>query len=816
MSRTSVPFSRIVLTASIVFFGFVPVAASARTSRSLTTPPLAAQSVTDGTWDVLPPFHREAPAMVYDPLRDRMLEFGGFVENGDFTEARNQVWALSLGASQAWTLVATTGEPPPPVDGPGVIYDPVGDQLVVWGGVSNVDGSAPTDVWTLSLTGTPTWTRVTPSGGPPEARDGFGTAYDPVRGRMLVFDGRGTVSPAMLNDVWALQLGASPSWTQLAPTGTPPAGREACTMVYDSTIDGLVIFGGYSLTHFKPGDPPNTTWNDAWTLSLSGTPAWTPLAPSGTPPSPRLNASSIYDPLGDRILMFAGAPIGARGLNDLWSLTLGVTPAWTQLSPASPPSGRRGAATAFDPIRQQMVSFGGSLSGAPGFWGNDDLVMLDLNGPLAWTASTLPSLRPDGKWYGSAIVDPLAGRMLVFGGRTDASGNTSNIVWQLPLAGPPVWSPLAVAGTPPPGHMNHSAIFDPVRSQMIVFGGIAAEVPGTPLNDLWTLSLTGTPTWTQLTPLGTPPPARQGHTAIYDPVGDRMIVFGGAVGLPPGSVNDLWSLSLSGTPTWSPLAASGTPPSARSFHSAIYDQPNGRIVIFGGSGPLNDTWALTLGASPAWSQLSPTGTPPSPREGHTAVVDDQRDRMLVFSGADNSFNFERNDVWELTLGASPAWTQLAPAGTWPPAGREGACAIYDHSLDRLLAFGGYNATDTFGAHGQRVGAELRRPGRGGRPNTESSRSAPAARRSHAVLDYHALEFFAPDVGARTTRAVRRHGPASGHARQRHDVGGNAQRALGAQVRATGVVPRPARVGWSSDYPAPAVHEVVRRSPRADP
>jgi hypothetical protein len=323
--------------------------------------------------------------------------------------------------------------------------------------------------------------------------------------------------------------------------------------------------------------------------------------------------------------------------------------------------------------------------------------MLALGGPLAWTASTLPSLRPDGKYNGTAMVDPLAGRMLVFGGRTNAFGNSSNVVWQLPLAGPPVWSPLAVAGTPPPGRQYHSAILDPVRMRMIIYAGTEVLNSGISLNDIWALSLTGTPTWTQLSPLGTPPAARQGHTATYDPVGDRMIVFGGLAGVGPGAdVNDLWSLSLSGTPTWSPLAASGTPPSPRSFHSAIYDEPSGRIVFFGGSGPLNDTWALTLGASPAWSQLSPTGTPPSPRHGHTAVVDDQRGRMLVFSGSDTSFNFERNDVWALSLGASPAWTQLAPAGTWPPGGREGACAIYDHSLDRMLAFGGYNAIDTFG------------------------------------------------------------------------------------------------------------------------
>ena len=62
-------------------------------------------------------------------------------------------------------------------------------------------------------------------------------------------------------------------------------------------------------------------------------------------------------------------------------------------------------------------------------------------------------------------------------------------------------------------------------------------------------------------PSGTPPSARDGHTAIYDPVRDRMVVFGGDDG---ALRNDVWALTLSGSPAWSALAPVGTPPSARS------------------------------------------------------------------------------------------------------------------------------------------------------------------------------------------------------------------------------------------------------------
>ncbi len=89
---------------------------------------------------------------------------------------------------------------------------------------------------------------------------------------------------------------------------------------------------------------------------------------------------------------------------------------------------------------------------------------------------------------------------------------------------------------PPSGRSEHAAIYDPVRDRMVVFGGY----DGTSRNDVWALSLAGSPAWTVLAPAGSPPDARKAHTAIYDPVRDRMVVFGGVGG---GVLDDVWALS---------------------------------------------------------------------------------------------------------------------------------------------------------------------------------------------------------------------------------------------------------------------------------
>jgi hypothetical protein len=130
---------------------------------------------------------------------------------------------------------------------------------------------------------------------------------------------------------------------------------------------------------------------------------------------------------------------------------------------------------------------------------------------------------------------------------------------------------------------------------MVVFGGLDLGLN----NDVWALSLAGSPAWSALAPAGSPPSARYDHGAIYDPVRDRMVVFGGGGA---GNYKDVWALSLAGSTAWSALAPAANPPSAGSADPAIYDPVRDRMVVFGGggSGSLDDVWALN------WDQSTPT------------------------------------------------------------------------------------------------------------------------------------------------------------------------------------------------------------------
>jgi hypothetical protein len=131
-----------------------------------------------------------------------------------------------------------------------------------------------------------------------------------------------------------------------------------------------------------------------------------------------------------------------------------------------------------------------------------------------------------------------------------------------------------------------------------------------------------------------------GDSTWVDVAGSHRLVYG-----------DTWALSLDDT-TWAPLEAGGP---RRTEHSAVYDAVRDRMVVYGGrdeNGELSsDVWALSL-ADGSWSQLIPAGRTPLPRAEHTAIYDPEADRMIVFGGATRDWRWPVGDTWVLDFGAT--------------------------------------------------------------------------------------------------------------------------------------------------------------------
>jgi hypothetical protein len=166
--------------------------------------------------------------------------------------------------------------------------------------------------------------------------------------------------------------------------------------------------------------------------------------------------------------------------------------------------------------------------------------------------------------------------------------------------------PLAFRSIPLQGRYDHAMAFDPVRQRVVLFGGYG----GTYLSDTWLWDGTN---WTQVFPPNSPS-RRSSHRMVYDAERQEVILFGGYGYTNLTTItylNDTWAWN--GTNWIERTVAS--PPAARRYHSLAYAAAQKYTLLFGGYGAatFNDTWSWN---GTNWTQLGPV-TMPSARYGST-------------------------------------------------------------------------------------------------------------------------------------------------------------------------------------------------------
>ena len=297
-----------------------------------------------------------------------------------------------------------------------------------------------------------------------------------------------------------------------------------------------------------------------------------------------------------------------------------------------------------------------------------------------------PGPAPAARGGATAIYQPGQHAMVLYGG--EGSTDYFSDVWSLSLGAGSGWSGIAPGGPKPVRRILHSMILSPTDNQIVIFGGYYEVF----LNDVSAMTLSPPPWWFPNPGHGTPPSVRGGHAAVYDPVRNRMLVIGG---FGDAMMNDVWECAPPASGTWRQLTPAGDAMPPRLQGAAIYDPVRDRVLIFGGDGGpfFNDVWALNLSNGPAWEEIHPTGNPPSPRREQTAIYDPVGDRMIVYGGFDISRN-RRGDVWALNLSGTPSWSLLV-SSTPSPASRSGHVAVYDEALKRMVMFGGQIGTSQY-------------------------------------------------------------------------------------------------------------------------
>jgi len=287
-------------------------------------------------------------------------------------------------------------------------------------------------------------------------------------------------------------------------------------MVYDSKTGKVLLFGGTDSKSF---------FDDTWEYDAA-TNTWTELQPTGSVPPERCAASMVYDSARGKAVLYGGTSTEAF-LSDTWEYDR-ETNTWVELRP--------GGALPSERVGQNMV------------------------------------------------YDSAHGMATLFGGRDQDS--FLNDTWAYDIA-QNTWALLETAGETPTERYGHAMVYDEASGKVFVSGGWDSRVF---LSSTWVFDPTAD-SWASLDTIGDVPQPRAGHRMVYDSRSGNLLLFGGNTR--DSFLGDLRSYEPD-TNTWTLVKPAGATPPARNGHSMVYDSTNNTVLVFGGWNEveyLNDTWS---------------------------------------------------------------------------------------------------------------------------------------------------------------------------------------------------------------------------------
>lgn len=233
----------------------------------------------------------------------------------------------------------------------------------------------------------------------------------------------------------------------------------------------------------------------------------------------------------------------------------------------------------------------------------------------------------------SVAYDPIAGRLLVFGGLDQSLGMPTS---QLHAWNGTAWSVVPAAATPP-DRAGAAMAFDRARNRLVLFGGEGQG--GVVLGDTWEFDGVQ---WQQF---AAPGPAPRRGTMVYDETTQRVVLLGG-YDWTVGQLWDCWS--------WNGSQWQSRPSLPPATTSQGWGSPAGIHVIGGG-----DVWRSVGGG--AWTQRS-VGDVGLPVYRPALAFDPTRGEVLAAGGSPAGATWAWNGRWrQVAAAANGPGVRIAPA-----------------------------------------------------------------------------------------------------------------------------------------------------------
>lgn len=571
--------------------------------------------------------------MAWDPGSGRMVLFGGITEpdSSDQRYAYDDTWEWT---GRRWEQKFPAVHPPAR-NGVVMVTDQIRERVILFGGAA-ADNQTFSDTWSYTQG---VWRLLNPPASPPPRRYAGGT-YDPATDRIIIYGGVAG-EDEILTDTWEFD---GTTWRQLAAAGPQLTGP---TLVIDEDSGELLLVG----VEITGGTFEGRTYR--W----SGT-EWVRLEPATQPRCVAQTGMVWQQHNGDIVLHGGACPSGAMNPDTFkWTGS-----DWSKVTTTGTAGIVFGHSMAYDPLRQEILLFGGTDLAAR----SSTYRYRDGRWTIELTAGAQPGARSLFV-FETATFDGVTSHYL-FGGLE--TGLPRSDLWRLDGN---IWRRVSVEGGPTACSYPAGA-FDAARSRLVI---VCED------RKVWEFSGSA---WKENAPPDDGPTGRRWASVEYDPVRKNIVMFGGYDF--PSYLNETWTWN--GT-RWTEVEQRRNAPFGRALTSMFWDPINQKMTIFGGIGRetdndrierLGDMWVFN---GTQWTEVTPASLPPI-RYGASVVWDPTRGTQgaAVMFGGKSEKEIYLNDEWQWN---GSTWTQVQSAN--PPSARMNAGMVFDADSMAVIHYGGY-------------------------------------------------------------------------------------------------------------------------------
>lgn len=256
-----------------------------------------------------------------------------------------------------------------------------------------------------------------------------------------------------------------------------------------------------------------------------------------------------------------------------------------------------------------------------------------------------------------------------------------------------VFTPILMASCAPENRLGHRMFYDPVREKVMLYGGASWGGGYAFYDDLWEYD-PDSELWLKIQTSNTPD-GRFNAMVTYIPERHELFMYGGMAS--NDRVSDTWILDLA-TMEWTELDPADQP-SPRSDSSVSYDPENDVVILFSGyrrdEVKTQQTWVYSF-EEENWVEMFPEN-PPLHQYGHYMMYVPETGQHLMYpghwsvvSGTTMTSHGYGGNIWEYKYPENE-WIEH-PVDSSPP-GRYWSNIVYDPDENRIVLFGGHGSRE---------------------------------------------------------------------------------------------------------------------------